>query len=159
MHDILIEPLKAPLKASQYSAKARHLLFRLLEKHQIDPACFYEDDFGKPFLSVPALYISISHCPQAIACMIADTPCGIDVQPKIDPSEALLKRTLSKALQDKYEAAPDKSLWFTQMWCMKEALYKQDNSQKECFWQIDPYHYTGLAQTLWLANCCLVAVW
>lgn len=81
---------------------------------------------GKPFFENSVLCFSLSHT-DTVACLALSEcgPVGADAQTLKEPSNALVRRVLTKAEQAVLDAAADKALLFTRLWTMKEALVKQ----------------------------------
>jgi len=79
--------------------------------------------YGKPFIKGGPEF-SISHCKQAIAVAVNDTPIGIDVESirKVDPS--LIERTMNETEQEMIRTAAQPLRAFTRLWTMKEAYLK-----------------------------------
>ena len=83
--------------------------------------------YGKPFLKeYPTLHFNLSHCPHAVACVVADHPVGIDVEGMIDYNSDLLHRICSPQETERILAAPSPRCELTTLWTQKEALMKCD---------------------------------
>lgn len=84
---------------------------------------FLVGEHGKPsLLEYPGIHFNLSHCTKAIACAVADTPIGIDVESmerKI--SDALLRHTMNKEEQAIIASSQEE---FFRFWTQKEALVK-----------------------------------
>jgi phosphopantetheinyl transferase len=105
---------KAQLQRKQFLA-AQLLLEHLGVRHFI-----LKDENGKPHLS-DRQYISITHDSNYVAVMVADYPCGVDLQTVTEK----VKRIAPKFL-DKNDCIQDWNNLFmlTVGWSAKEALYK-----------------------------------
>lgn len=101
------------------------LLCQALEKeHGITAQpTFVFTEHGKPMLKEhPDIHFNISHCAKAVACIVGDSPVGIDVEStgrRISPS--LVRYTMNEAEQQEILASP---LAFYRLWTRKEALVK-----------------------------------
>lgn len=79
------------------------------------------NEFGKPYF-VDGPFFSLSHCRGAIAVMVCETECGIDIEPidrKVSPS--LIAHTMCDAEQA--SIGTDTARFF-ERWTQKEALLK-----------------------------------
>ena len=80
---------------------------------------------GKPALSThPHLGFNLSHSGSLVLCAVADAPVGIDVQQRVDVSDALAKRVLSADAYQAFLFAPDRAAFFCQTWALKESYLK-----------------------------------
>ena len=90
-----------------------------------EPPLFAIGEHGKPTLaSHPAIHFNLSHCRQAIACVVADHPVGIDVESIGRGNEDLARHVLNDHELATMHTAPDPSLAFTRFWTQKEAIVK-----------------------------------
>ena len=67
---------------------------------------------------------NISHCKQAVACVVSERPVGIDVESIGRYSESLARRVLSPEEFSLVQSSPDPNIPFTRFWTQKEALVK-----------------------------------
>lgn len=80
---------------------------------------------GKPELQgLPGIHFNLSHCAHAAACVVGDTPVGVDVESIMPLDDALMARTMSLDEQRLIAAAPHPEVEFTRLWTMKESLLK-----------------------------------
>lgn len=80
---------------------------------------------GKPLLAGrPDIHFSLSHCREAVACVVSDHPVGIDVESVGRYRERLAAYTMSETELAEIAAAPSPDVAFTRLWTMKEALLK-----------------------------------
>ena len=100
------------------------LAYRLLcqglrEEYGItEPPTFLYGEHGKPFLHAPhsALHFSLSHCRTAVACIIDERPCGIDIEStgrKV--SDSLIHYSMNNEEQAKIAHSIDKSRTFLRL--------------------------------------------
>ena len=120
----------------QYACLKSYLLLQdLLREHYgiKGDLIFSYNEHGKPELCVNAAngvdyaikpHFSISHCKQAIAVAVADTPIGIDIETLRHPSESLIEKTMSAQEQKLIAAAVSPDAMFTALWTKKEAVLK-----------------------------------
>lgn len=106
------------------------LVYRLLcralqEGYGIDePPTFEYGLHGKPMLRGSDLHFSLSHCREAVACVVERHPVGIDVE-RIRPArESLVRYTMNDAEQAHIFSSPDPDRSFIRLWTQKEAVFK-----------------------------------
>jgi 4'-phosphopantetheinyl transferase len=86
---------------------------------------FNYGEHGKPLLAdYPDIHFSLSHCREAVACVVSDRPVGIDVESIGRYREPLAAYTMSETERAAIAAAPLPEVAFTRLWTMKEALLK-----------------------------------
>lgn len=122
----------------QQSLMAYQLLQKaLLEEYNIStPPIFEEIENGKPIIkNHEHIHFNISHCQNAVACAISDSPIGIDIEKVPDNlNESLInyifndyeKYIINKhKLQDNvYGIDITPNMMFTKLWTMKESTVK-----------------------------------
>lgn len=80
---------------------------------------------GKPLLLAhPDIHFSLSHCREAVVCVVDSLPTGIDVETVRPLNEELVRYTMSEAEQQTVFNADNPALAFTRLWTMKEASLK-----------------------------------
>ena len=70
-------------------------------------------------------HFSLSHCREAVACAIADKPCGIDIESagrKV--SDSLIRYSMNEGEQAVIRESDDPQRTFLRLWTQKEALLK-----------------------------------
>ena len=91
---------------------------------------FVYNEHGKPFMQnasgerIEGIDFSISHCKNAIAVVLGDSPVGVDVERFRHAEEALLERTMNPEEQAEVRFAADPAEAFTRLWTRKEAVFK-----------------------------------
>ena len=88
-----------------------------------------EGEHGKPYFPArPDLHFNLSHCPAAAACVVSDSPVGIDIETVRPLREALARRVLSEqewaSLNHPLSPVHSSEIAFTRLWTMKESLSK-----------------------------------
>ena len=134
------------------SVAAFLLLQRALQDLGISsvPEFAYQDG-GKPYLPGCPVHFSLSHTHGAVACAVADSPVGVDVQAKMEYSPRLAQRISSEEERAVLETAGDKALTLTELWTKKEALAKKTGKGlAEKFCELE-----GAAFTLCRPGYCL----
>ena len=89
---------------------------------------YIEGEHGKPaFVNHPELHFNLSHSDTLVACAVGDKPVGVDVQHIVKLHQSLVSYTMSSdeiAKLEAMESAEAKSLFFTQLWTLKESYAK-----------------------------------
>lgn len=82
-------------------------------------------EHGKPRLvSSPAIHFNLSHCRQAVACVVASCEVGIDIESIGRYKESLARHVLNDQELAAVQQAEDPQLAFTRYWTQKEAIVK-----------------------------------
>lgn len=84
---------------------------------------FLYNEYGAPYLE-RGPYFSISHCKNAIAVAISDTPIGIDIEHLRTAKPELVARTMNEVEQERIWQSESPDWTFTQLWTQKEAVLK-----------------------------------
>lgn len=103
------------------------LLKRALhEVYDIDEyPLFGYGEHGKPFLTNhPDIHFNISHCKDAVACAIDDSPVGIDIESVGRYKDELARYTMNDEEIAKIATAEDPEVVFIELWTKKEAATK-----------------------------------
>ena len=80
---------------------------------------------GKPVLvDHPDIHFSLSHCDEAVACVVSTSPVGIDVESLSRYDTELVERVMSDEEQQQITSSTDPQLTFIRLWTMKESLLK-----------------------------------
>lgn len=112
---------------NEISLKAWTLLSEVLKKENInltDEEIVF-NEYQKPYLLSKKVYFNISHSKSAIAIIISDSECGIDIE-YLDYNKKLkcINRILNSKEQEEYNNSDDKVLYFYKQWTIKEAYFK-----------------------------------
>lgn len=120
--------LRYKLEGPRRQSVAAYLLLRkaLKELYGIVEAPVFEyDEGGKPSISGhPDIYFNLSHCRKAVACVVADSPVGIDIEETCRFSESIARYTLDDEEYENVMKSDNPSQAFIRLWTMKEALLK-----------------------------------
>ncbi|MBR6031715.1 MAG: 4'-phosphopantetheinyl transferase superfamily protein [Bacteroidaceae bacterium] len=88
------------------------------------PAFAY-NEHGKPSLKeYPGVHFSISHCKEAVGCLVSDCPCGLDIERIHKAKEDLVRHTMNPDEAEAIFSAPSPDVAFTRLWTQKEAVLK-----------------------------------
>lgn len=114
----------------QYAClKSYELLHQMLvhEGHiaETDKPEFDIDEHGKPTLhGLPQVHFNLSHCKNALAAVVSDTPVGIDVERFVQSKPSLVRYTMSDLEQQQIASSSNPDRQFALLWTQKEALLK-----------------------------------
>lgn len=90
---------------------------------EVPPFCYGEH--GKPALQGRSdIHFNLSHCREAVACVVDTQPVGIDIETIDCYDEALLPVTMNAQEQQMILESPHPANAFTRLWTMKESLLK-----------------------------------
>ncbi len=108
------------------------LAYRLLcqglrEEYGImEPPTFLYGEHGKPYIILTPPHFSLSHCREAVACAIADKPCGIDIEcTNRRITDSLIRYSMNEGEQTLIRKSDDPQRTFFRLWTQKEALLKK----------------------------------
>lgn len=86
---------------------------------------FVWGEHGKPMLeSHPDIHFNLSHCKEAVACVVADCAVGLDVESIGRGNDALMRHVLNDAEYEQVVQSADSKVEFTRYWTQKEAVVK-----------------------------------
>lgn len=88
-------------------------------------SAFEYNEHGKPFLKeYPNVHFSISHCKEAVGCLVADHPCGLDIEYIRKAKPELVRHTMSQEETEIIFSSSCPDIAFTRFWTQKEAVLK-----------------------------------
>ena len=98
----------------------------LLEEYGITENPLFEyNDAGKPSLADhPEIFFNLSHCKEAVACVVSDHPVGIDVEGMRQFRESLAQYTMNDDEILRIQSSDNPEEEFIRLWTMKEATIK-----------------------------------
>ena len=80
---------------------------------------------GKPFFEdYPDIQFNLSHCREAVACVVARVPVGIDIESVGIYDDELVRRTMNEQEQQLIAKSDNPQAAFTRLWTMKESVLK-----------------------------------
>lgn len=130
----LVSPQRRSHALRYHSVRDRRLslaAYRLLQgilKEEygiVQPPRFSFGENGKPVLQDhPEIFFNFSHCHDAAACVVSDSPVGIDVECLDSYDVSLLESTMSDEEQRQILQSADPRLTFIRLWTVKESLLK-----------------------------------
>lgn len=89
------------------------------------------DSLGKPTLpGIDGIYFSLSHCIDAVLVAVSDTPVGCDVESihGADVYQEIINYCYFPDEKRLIRQSDNPALTFTEIWTLKEAMFKLDNS-------------------------------
>ena len=107
--------------------RAEYLTWRaLVRQHYGRELEFAYNDLGAPcIVQHPHLYLSVTHDADAVAVLVSEHRCGIDMERK----ERRFQAIRTKYLTDEEAALSTHPHFLAIAWCAKEALYKYAGEQ------------------------------
>ena len=76
---------------------------------------FMYNEFGKPSLPNLPIHFSLSHCKEAVTCVVSDYNIGIDVESIVPYNPDVARRVCSKAELKKLEQSENKDVDFIKL--------------------------------------------
>ena len=89
------------------------------------------DPPGKPSLTgIDGIYFSLSHCRDAVLVAVSDSPVGCDVESihGADVYQEIVDYCYFPGEKRRIRQSDNPALTFTEIWTLKEAMFKLDNS-------------------------------
>ena len=87
---------------------------------------FEYGEHGKPMIvGHPEIHFNLSHCREAVACVLSDQPVGVDIESVRSFSESLLHYTMNETEVALIKSAARPDIEFIRYWTMKEAFLKR----------------------------------
>lgn len=122
------QALKFKHEQSQRLSVLAYLLLKkgLREGYGItDNPLFEYNEHGKPsIIGHPEIFFNLSHCKEAVVCVISDKPVGVDVESIREYRESLVRYTMNEKEICEIESAEHPDVAFIRLWTMKEATLK-----------------------------------
>ena len=86
---------------------------------------FEYSEHGKPqIVGHPDIHFNISHCREAVLCVVSDRSVGCDIESIREYKESLARYTMNDTELEKILHSPHPEQAFIRLWTMKEALLK-----------------------------------
>lgn len=120
--------LKFKYELGRKQCAAAYLLLcqGLREEYGItEPPIFAYGEHGKPVIvGHPEICFNISHCREAVMCVLSNKPVGVDIESVHRYSESLARYTMNDEEMKQILQAENPAVQFTKLWTMKEAVLK-----------------------------------
>jgi len=120
---------------------------------------FDYNEHGKPsIVGHPEIYFNLSHCKEAVVCVVSDHPVGIDVESIREYHESLVRYTMNDAEIREIESSDSPASAFIRLWTMKEATMKLigtgiSNDMKSVI-DTSKYKYTTVDRQRYIYTVC-----
>ena len=122
------QALKFKFELGQRTCAAAYLLLceGLQKEYGLTEKPIFEyGEHGKPFIvDRPEIHFNLSHCREAVVCMVSDKPVGIDVESIREFKESLVHYTMNENEIRQIEQAERPEMEFIKLWTQKEAVLK-----------------------------------
>ena len=80
---------------------------------------------GKPSLrQFPHIHFSLSHCREAVGCLLSNEACGLDLEARRPVRESLVRYTMNEEEANLIASAEEPETAFLRLWTRKEAVLK-----------------------------------
>ena len=90
-----------------------------------DNPIFEYNEHGKPsIVGHPEIFFNLSHCKEAVICVISDKPIGVDVECVREFKDSLVNYTMNDEEKAKIAKSDNPEASFIRLWTMKEATAK-----------------------------------
>lgn len=102
--------------------RREYLGWRALVRERLgrDAAIAYDDAGAPVVIDREGVHLSVSHAAGWVALLLADAPCGVDIESADRDFSCVARRCMT----DDERRLSDSPLWPGVAWCAKEALYK-----------------------------------
>ena len=120
---------------------------------------FEYNEHGKPsIVGYPEIYFNLSHCKEAVVCVISNHPIGIDVESIREFKDSLVNYTMNDDEVREIEASENPASAFIRLWTMKEATMKLvgtgiSNDMKTVI-DTTKYKYTTIDRQRYIYTVC-----
>jgi len=86
---------------------------------------FEYGNFGKPFIkNHPEIHFNISHCRDAVICVLSNNPVGVDIESIHEYDKSLVNYTMNVQEQNIITKSIHPDIEFIRFWTKKEAVLK-----------------------------------
>ena len=121
---------------------------------------FEYNEHGKPsIVGHPEICFNLSHCKEAVVCVISDQPAGVDVESIREYKESLVRYTMNDEEIREIEPSENPAATFIRLWTMKEATMKLigtgiSNDMKTVI-DTTKYKYTTVERQQYIYTICV----
>lgn len=133
-----VEAIRHDAGRRQSLLSYRLLCRALHEEYGItQPPTFTYNEHGKPLLAEADnrhLHFSLSHCREAVCCVVSERPCGIDIECPRKVSDSVIRYAMNEEEQALIERAgrdsgeKERMQTFLRLWTQKEAALKLEGT-------------------------------
>ncbi|MBR2090152.1 MAG: 4'-phosphopantetheinyl transferase superfamily protein [Fibrobacter sp.] len=90
-----------------------------------DKPLFEYGRYGKPSIQGhPEIHFNISHCSEAVICVLSECPVGVDIESLLEYEESLMTYTMNEYEKNIILNSSRPDMEFIRFWTMKEAVLK-----------------------------------
>ena len=83
------------------------------------------NEWGKPYFAKrPDIHFSISHTKGAVALLISDCECGVDIEGRRENYERVINKAFTDKEREYLKNTTDKEYTFARLWTLKESFIK-----------------------------------
>ena len=125
-YELLLQLLAAHLLPISHSPSRRPIAALPRPISSKRPSFLY-NEYGAPYLA-DGPYFSISHCKQAIAVVVSDSPVGIDIEGIRKMDDGLVRKTMNLEEQSQIAMSQNPEVEFIRLWTRKEAYVKMQGT-------------------------------
>ena len=121
---------------------------------------FEYNEHGKPsIVGHPEICFNLSHCKEAVVCVVSDQPVGVDVESIREYKESLVRYTMNDEEIREIESSENPAATFIRLWTMKEATMKLigtgiSNDMKTVI-DTTKYKYTTVERQQYIYTICV----
>ena len=118
---------KYELGRKQCAAAYLLLCVGLRKEYDITELPVFEyGEHGKPaIVGLPGVHFNLSHCREAVLCVLSDHPVGCDVESISRYKESLARYTMNDEEMEQITNSDRPDVAFIRLWTMKEAVLKR----------------------------------
>ena len=126
----------------------------------IENPIFEYNEHGKPsIVGHPEICFNLSHCKEAVVCVVSDQPVGVDVESIREYKESLVRYTMNDEEIREIESSENPAATFIRLWTMKEATMKLigtgiSNDMKTVI-DTTKYKYTTVERQQYIYTICV----
>ena len=126
----------------------------------IENPIFEYNEHGKPsIVGHPEICFNLSHCKEAVVCVVSDQPVGVDVESIREYKESLVRYTMNDEEIREIEPSENPAATFIRLWTMKEATMKLigtgiSNDMKTVI-DTTKYKYTTVERQQYIYTICV----
>jgi len=124
-----------------------------------DNPVFEYNEHGKPsIMGHPEIHFNLSHCKEAVVCVVSDQPIGVDVESLREYKDRLGEYTMNEEELHQIKTASHPDSEFIRLWTMKEATTKLigtgiSNDMKTVI-DRQKYNYTTVERQQYIYTIC-----
>ena len=107
------------------------LRYALNKDFGIQQFTFYFNEYGKPFLENQNVYFNISHCKNAIVCVLSENEIGIDMEEELIYDKGIADLICNENEKRMLKHTKKIDSLFTNFWTSKECVLKHNGGHRD----------------------------